>query len=305
MALSANYVQGRYLLAIDGHAAGYLNAYTPPNLKVENIKNAAGPDGIIFQAMGNMSYTDWKCTYAFSHSGPLYDVVAALINKSAVEFQARVDILDQNYKSKRAVDKADNLIKEIAWSKLDVKDGKALFDVTMTAACTSAKYLPGDDKAAQAVAEGKAKRLLKSNFRIAPPHGLNAKAIVSMDLPKLTVKHAKEGRGDEREELLHYASYEISNPKSVHSSIDYKAITDLVKKVMQDGVHDEKSFMPMAATLLSHDMKTEQATWEMEGCVPYEFTFLEGEAKANSDTMAQCSLTWTVEGLKLKQMVTD
>jgi len=299
MALNAGISQTKFWATIDGVAGGYLNSFTAPNMKVDAIKNPAGPDGITFMAHGNLSYTDWKCTFGFSHAGPLYTIMESLIKKNAVEFQARIDIGDQNYKSKRAVDCVDNVVKEISFSNLDAKDGKGLFEVTMTALCATAKYLKGDGKVGQAASSGKAKRILKSNFRVTLPGGLKPESIVKFDMPKLTAKIGIENHGLTREGTLHYAAYEISQPKSTHSYTDYDAILAYVQKVIQDGVVNEKDWLPGSAVLLDQSLKGELATFNFEGMAPMEFNWAEGELKAGNDTGSFSSINWGLEGMFL------
>jgi hypothetical protein len=306
MALNASYGATRFWLGINGQFAGYLETFSAPAAKVEDIKFSAGPDSVQFRSHGNLSYGDCKAKYAFSQTGPLYDIVNALIQKNAVEFQARVDIGDHNYKSKRAVDMVDCLVKEIQFDNVDVKDGKALFSTTMTWACSSAKYLVGDSKVGQAASKNEGKRLLKSNYRCTLPGGLDPKGVTKFELPKITVKHGKEGRSDEREELLHFTGWDLSSPKSTHSSIDYKAVTDYVKKILLDGAITPNEWMPGSLTLLGHDMKAEHATFNFAGMCIHEFNWADGELKAGGgDTMATCSLTWQIEGFQLDQGLKD
>jgi hypothetical protein len=300
MALNAGISLTKFWCGIDGVAGGYLNSFTPPNMKVDAIKNAAGPDGVTFMAHGNLSYTDWKCTFAFSHTGPLYTIMESLINKNAVEFQARIDVGDQNYKSKRAVDCVDNVVKEISFSNLDAKDGKGLFEVTMTALCATAKYLPGDNKVGQAASTGVAKRVLKSNFRWTCPGGLKPESITKGELAKFTAKIGMESHGVTREPTLHYAAYEISQPKTTHSYTDYPGVLAYVQKCIQDGNIDFKDYAPMAVTLLNHNMSKELATFEYDGCAPMEFNWADGELKAGGDAMATSTLTWSIEKAVLK-----
>jgi hypothetical protein len=299
MALNASYGATRFWLGINGQFAGYLETFSAPAAKVEDIKFSAGPDSVQFRSHGNLSYGDCKAKFAFSQSGPLYDIVNALIQKNAVEFQSRVDLADHNYKSKRAVDMVDCLAKEIQFDKFDVKDGKALYSTTLTWACSSAKYLVGDNKVGQAASKNEGKRLLKSNFRCTLPGGIDPKGVTSFEPCKVSVKIGKEGRGDEREELLHFTGWELSSPKSTHSSIDYKAITDYVKKILLDGEVTPNEFQPGALTMLGQNMKDEHATFNFAGMCIHEFNWIDGELKYGGDQMATCSLTWQIEGFSL------
>jgi hypothetical protein len=298
MALNAGINTTNFMLAINGAAGGFLNSFTAPDFKTELIKVPLGPDGISPQAHGNFSLSDPKFSFALSHVGPLWDIMNSVLQKQCVEFQARIDLANQNYESMRAVELINCLVKELSFSNWEGKDGKGLAEVTMTCAIEDAKYLKGDKKKLQATAKNNAKRILKSNFRTQLPGGLKGESVLKFETPKLTCKVAREDTGASRAWTNHYAAWELSNAKTEHSHTDHDALIAYVTNIMKDGNITPEEYGPMAVEVLSHNLKETLMTFEFTGCAPYEFKWAP-ELKGGQDTMVSSTVSWTTETFKL------
>lgn len=297
MALTAGVNGTNFVLAINGQAGNFLNSFTAPEMKADLIKVALGPDGVSPQAHGNLTLTDPKWSFAFSHVGPLWDIMNSVLQKQCVEFQARVDLANSNYESVRAVDMIDCLIKEISFSNLEAKDGKGLFEVTMTSQISNVKYAAGDKKKLQATGKNNAKRVLKSNFRPQLPGGLKPESVTKMELPKLTCKIGQEAFGVQRLPTFHYAAWEVSNLKTEHSQTDYEGVRAYVQKIIQDGEVTPEEYAPAAVEILSHNLKETLTTFNFGGCAPYEFKW-GAEFKGGQDAMSQVTVAWTTETME-------
>ena len=294
MALSAGYNVTNFALDINGKYGGYLSSFTAPTYEVEEIKQALGPGGETKVMLGNPKIGEAKFVYNMSQTGELWTIMESVIKKNCQEFSMAVVLADQNYKGKRRIDMTGCLVKELAFPKLDAKDGKKHMEMTITAVCERVDFKP-DSNAIQGTISKKAKNWLVSNFEPSGmPGGIASNSVINLELPKFTAKIAEEHTGMMRLPTRHYSAWEIAGLKTEHSSTGFDAVKDLCVKVIQDGAIDDSEYADWGVMIKDQTMKKDLCEFTFKFTAPKKFTWAP-ELKGGQDGMATCSVEWVLE----------
>lgn len=294
MALDKGYNTTNFVVTLNGVAGGYLTSFSPPSYEADAIKMALGPDGVSRQQVGKPKLGDFKWVFNISEAGPMWDLMDAVIKKNCQEFEAYVGLADQNYKVKRGIAMQRCLIKELSFSALDAKNGKGLFEATMTGICEELKY-EGAADVIKANMSNKAKSWMTAHFHpVGIGGGIKPESITKIDLCKYTAKIGEEHVGMFRLPTRHYAAWDVAGLKTEISSTGFDAAKDLCVKVLHDGEITEGDFVDWSVNIMAHNNKTQVGEVVFIQTAPQKFTWAP-ELKGGQDTMATSTIDWLCE----------
>lgn len=301
MALAKNaYATTNFLCAIDGAGSNFLMTFDPPTLEADKIEVPLGAQGETERALGNPTYGDAKCTINPAHSAPWLTIINSVFDKSCVEFQARVDLCNHDYKSKRAVQMDGCLIKEVGLGSLKAGDGKKLLEFSLTWEMETLAFLKGDDKVISGVLGSKNKNWLASNFEpIGLPGGIPGESVTEIDMGKMAAKIGKEHVGMHRFATKHYTAWDFSGLKTTHSSIGYDAALAYVQKIVQDGNITDGEYTDWEVALKTQTMKDVLGTVVYTKTAPQKFTW-SPQLKGGADSMSTFSIDWLAQTARFK-----
>jgi hypothetical protein len=291
-----HYAVSNFHIEIDGQSGGYLSSFQAPSYEVEDISQALGPDYVTKKMHGAPKISEATAVFNISQAGGLLDWVSTVWNKQCVEKDTVVNLADNDYNIKRAIDMNACVITGIEFPELKASDGKKHFEVTTKWQPQNIKYKGGGGKA-QGVMGQKAKAWMVNNYEVHPVFGLKTEWITSIGLPKITPKIAKESHGKFRLPLLNYASIEFASIKIELGAAGYKTAEDLAVRIIQDGNCEEAEFQDILIDMKDQSLKKVLGTFTLIGCGLKKFDWAP-KLEGGKEGLATCTMEFMVEDFR-------
>jgi hypothetical protein len=291
-----HYAVANFHTEIDGEAAGYLSSFAPPSYEVEEVAQALGPDYVTKKMMGSPKIGEATAVFNISQAGKWMDWSATVWNKQCVEKDIVLKLADQNYEIKRGIDMSMCTITGIEFPELKGSEGKKHFEVTAKFQAESLKYTGAGGKV-QGTLGQKAKSWMTNNFEIHPFGGIKTEFITEFSLPKVTPKIAKEHHGKFRLPVMHYSSIEFASIKLTIGAAGHKSAEDLAKRIIQDGMCEEKEFLDIICDMKDQSLKQVLGTFTMIGCGLKKFDWAP-KLEGGKEGLATATLEFMVEDFR-------
>jgi hypothetical protein len=260
---AGHYAVSNFHIELDGKSGGYLSSFDAPTYEVEEIAQALGPDYATKKIHGNAKIGEATCSFNISQAGELLAWVETVWNKQCVEKDTVVRLCDQDYNVKRGIDMNACVITSIKLPTFKASEKKHL-EVEAKWQAQNIQYVAGGGKASSQLGT-KAKNWLVSNFNVHPVFGLKTEWVISMDMPAITPKIAKESHGKFRLPLLNYASIEFGKVKMELGAAAAKTAEDIAVRILKDGHASEEEFQDIIVDALDQTLGKTLGTFTIIG----------------------------------------
>jgi len=248
------------------------------------------------RAMGAPKIGEATAVFNISQAGGLLAWVETVWNKQCVEKDTTVRLADQDYNIKRGIDMGACVITGIEWPELKASDGKKHFEVTAKFQPQTIKFIAGEGRATPP-APAPADQILPENFTVTMA-GIADEHIVSITLPRITAKIAKEslGRAANRR-APSYKSVEYGTIKIEIGAAGQKSAEDLAIRILQDGNCEEGEFMDILIDMKDQSLKKVLGTFTLIGCGLKKFDWTP-KLEGGKEGLATCTLEFMVEDFR-------
>lgn len=249
--------------------------------------------------MGRPKIGEATAVFNISQAGSLLAWVETVWNKQCVEKDITIRLADQDYNIKRGIDMNACVITGIEWPELKASDGKKHFEVTAKFQPQTLKFIAPEGRATPpAPAPAPEDQILPENFTVTMA-GIRDEDIVSVTLPKITPKIAKEhhGRAANRPTASTYESVEYSTIKIEIGAAGHKSAEDLAVRILQDGNCEEAEFQDIIIDMKDQTLKKTLGTFTLIGCGLKKFDWAP-KLEGGKEGLATCTLEFMVEDFR-------
>jgi hypothetical protein len=245
--------------------------------------------------MGAPKIGEATAVFNISQAGDLLAWVETVWNKGQVAAGPSLRIADQDYNVKRGLNMPASVITGIEFPKLKASDGKKHFEVTAKWQPQNLKFI-GSGGRVKSVGTASPDEMLPSNFEVKMP-GFPDEWIVSVTLPKITPKIAKESHGRAGNRPPVYDKPELTSLIIEISSEGIKSAEDLAIRILQDGNCEEAEFMDILIDMKDQSLKKVLGTFTLIGCGLKKFDWAP-KLEGGKEGLATATLEFLVEDFR-------
>lgn len=250
--------------------------------------------------MGAPKIGEATAVFNISQAGSLLAWVETVWNKQCVEKDTTVRLADQDYNIKRGIEMDACVITGIDWPELKASDGKKHFEVTAKWQPQNIGFVGEGGRANPVPPPVEEEQMLTSNFTVTLA-GIAPEHIVSITLPKITPKIAKEhhGRAANRPPAPSYESIEYASIKVEIGAAGYKSAEDLAIRILQDGNCEEAEFQDIIIDMKDQSLKKTLGTFTLIGCGLKKFEWAP-KLEGGKEGLATATLEFIVEDFRFQ-----
>ena len=254
MATARTFTAGKFALALDGVACGFVESVDGGDISADVIESAVGSTFFAKKTIGQPKYEDFTLQIGLGLANPVYDWIAATLNGNYLRKDGAVTTADANLNAQAESQFSKALIHEVGFPALDAasKDASHL----------TIKFSPELTKFAQAsgkvpAAGGKQKAFVGSNFRL-ELDGIDCSHVRAIDAFTVVVGIVADTTGDSRDVAIEPGRVEVPN---VHVTITDGPTAASWQLWFEDfvvkGNNDESKEKTGTIVYLGPDLKTE------------------------------------------------
>ena len=272
-----------------GTNSGVLTRFHAPSYEAQ--------DGQQKKMMGAPKIGEATAVFNISQAGALLGWVETVWNKNVATAGATVLLADQDYNVKRGIDMSACVITGIEFPELKASDGKKHFEVTAKWQAQNLKYVGGGGRVAP-LGKPAEEEMLPENFAVTMP-GFKDEWIVSIGLPKITPKIAKESHGKAARQAPVYDTAELGALTIEIAPDGIQAASELAVRILQDGNCEEGEFMDILIDMKDQSLKKTLGTFTLIGCGLKKFNWAP-KLEGGKEGLATATMEFMVEDFRFK-----
>lgn len=275
-------------LTVAGCCTGTLARFQAPSYEVEDVQQR--------KMMGAPKIGEATAVFALTPDNGLLPWLAATWEGGAARSETSVSIADQDYNIKRGIDMGACVITGIEWPELKASDGKKHFEVTAKWQAQNLRFTSGGGQLPPLPAPLPEDEMLASNFTVTMP-GLRDEWIVSVGLPKITPKIAKESHGKFARQGPAYGAPELGTLIIEIAPDGIEAASAMAAGILQDGNCEEGEFLDILIDMKDQSLKKVLGTFTLVGCGLKKFDWAP-KLEGGKEGLATATMEFLVEDFR-------
>lgn len=257
------FAAGRYLLALDGAAAGFLASVEGGEIAGEVVSEPGSATYYQKKHIGNVRYGEFALQLGFAMTPSVYDWISASLEGTYQRKNGAIVAADFNYVEKSRREFHDALITEVGFPALDAAAKDPAY-LVLKFAPDRTERKPGSGKQLTPVSASKQKQWLPSNFRVRLD-GLPTARVSKVDAFTIKQTAVADDAGADREPVREPGKLEFPNLKITLAESDAAPWEAWHQDFVLDGNNDEKAERAGAIVFLASNLQDELARVELHG----------------------------------------
>lgn len=247
--------------------------------------------------MGAPKIGEATAVFNVSQAAGLVEWISDTWERGSVSRDLSLRLADQDYNIKRGIDMSACVITGIEFPELKASDGKKHFEVTCKFQPQRLRFVGGGGTVPPPGGAGE-DEMLPSNFAVTMP-GLPDEWIVSISLPKITPKIAKESHGRAGNRPSMYGVPALSSLIIEVAPEGLKTAEDLAIRILQDGNCEESEFIDIIIDMKDQTLKKTLGTFTLIGCGLKKFDWAP-KLEGGKEGLATATMEFLVEDFRFE-----